>query len=297
MYKVFDICKVNGISSSCLSNFVTDVLCGGRPDAFKTLMPRKNARHFADDIFKCIFLNKKVWIFVTISLKFIPKSSINNEYMSIGLDNGLTPIRRPTIIWTNDSLICWSLYASLGLNKLRTTSNWKEGIMLWDGNDTYIRLIQKKIPQCTCSISHITQEQTYFWTMYCGNMGQVHCEICEISLFHHYHEDVIKWKHFPRYWLCAGNSPVTGEFTAQRPVTRSFDVFFDLRLIKWRSKHSWGWWFKTPSRPLWRHCNDDCHSTIWLSEYILFTTQWEHTKKLIVAGLSSIVIIYILLPT
>ena len=30
--------------------------------------------------------------------------------------------------------------------------------------------------------------------------------------------------------ICAGNSPVTGEFPAQRPVTRSFDVFFDLRL-------------------------------------------------------------------
>ena len=32
--------------------------------------------------------------------------------------------------------------------------------------------------------------------------------------------------------ICAGNSPVTGEFPAQRPVTRSFDVFFDLRLSK-----------------------------------------------------------------
>ena len=32
--------------------------------------------------------------------------------------------------------------------------------------------------------------------------------------------------------LCAGNSPVTGEFPSQRPVTRSFDVFFDLRLNK-----------------------------------------------------------------
>ena len=30
--------------------------------------------------------------------------------------------------------------------------------------------------------------------------------------------------------ICARNSPVTGEFSAQRPVTRSFDVFFDLRL-------------------------------------------------------------------
>ena len=55
--------------------------------------------------------------------------------------------------------------------------------------------------------------------------------------------------------LCAGNSPVTGEFPAKRPVTRSFDVFFDLRLNKRLSKQSWGWWFETLSRPLWRHRN------------------------------------------
>ena len=55
--------------------------------------------------------------------------------------------------------------------------------------------------------------------------------------------------------LCAGTSPVTGESPAQRPVTRSFDVFFDLRLNKRLSKQSWGWWFETPSRSLWRHCN------------------------------------------
>ena len=35
----------------------------------------------------------------------------------------------------------------------------------------------------------------------------------------------------------------------------SFDVFFDLRLIKWWSKQSWGWWFDKSSRPLWRLCN------------------------------------------
>ena len=37
--------------------------------------------------------------------------------------------------------------------------------------------------------------------------------------------------------LCAGNSPVTGELPTQRPVTRSFNVFFDLRLNKRLSKH------------------------------------------------------------
>ena len=56
--------------------------------------------------------------------------------------------------------------------------------------------------------------------------------------------------------ICAGNSPVPGEFPAQKPVTRSFDVFFDLHPNKRMSKHWWGWWFETPSCPLWCHCND-----------------------------------------
>ena len=55
--------------------------------------------------------------------------------------------------------------------------------------------------------------------------------------------------------ICAGNSPVSGEFPAQRPVTRSFDVFFDLRPNKRLSKPSRGWWFETLSNPLWRHRN------------------------------------------
>ena len=57
--------------------------------------------------------------------------------------------------------------------------------------------------------------------------------------------------------ICAGNSPVPGEFPAQRPVTRSLDVSFDLRLNKQLSKQSWGWWFETPSRPLWSHSNEN----------------------------------------
>ena len=55
--------------------------------------------------------------------------------------------------------------------------------------------------------------------------------------------------------ICAGNSPVPGEFPSQRPVTRSIDVFFDLRLNNRLSKQSCGWWFETLSRPLWRQCN------------------------------------------
>ena len=69
------------------------------------------------------------------------------------------------------------------------------------------------------------------------------------------HDDVIKWKHFPRYWPFVREFTGPGEFPAQRPVTRSLDVFFDLRLNKRLSKQSWGWWFETLPRPLWRHSN------------------------------------------
>ena len=72
--------------------------------------------------------------------------------------------------------------------------------------------------------------------------------------------------------LCAGNSPVTGEFPSQRPVTRSFDVFFDLHLNKRLSKQQRRRWLEMPSRSLWRHCNgyrdDHCVCAMfWKAKY------------------------------
>ena len=56
--------------------------CCSRGHPYKThlnsLRPRLNRRPFADDIFKCIFLNENVWISIKISLKFVPKGPINN---------------------------------------------------------------------------------------------------------------------------------------------------------------------------------------------------------------------------
>ena len=68
------------------------------------------------------------------------------------------------------------------------------------------------------------------------------------------------WRHqmetlSPLLAICTGNSPVTGEFPTRRPVTPSFDVFFDLRLNKRLGKQPWVWCFETPSCSLWRHCN------------------------------------------
>ena len=72
------------------------------------------------------------------------------------------------------------------------------------------------------------------------------------------------------------NSPVTGEFPAQRSVTRSFDVFFDLHLNKWWSKQSGGWWFETPSHPLWRHDNDQSAWGRWFLSCKLSPKKFAH---------------------
>ena len=89
------------------------------------------------------------------------------------------------------------------------------------------------------------------------------------------HEAISWWRHQMETFsallaLCAGNSPVYRELPAQRPVTRSFGVFFDLRLIKRLSKHSRGWWFETLSRPKWRHCN----VILILQDFVTWTSVW-----------------------
>ena len=86
------------------------------------------------------------------------------------------------------------------------------------------------------------------------------------------HDDVIKWKHILRYWPSVWNSPVTGEFPSQRPVTQSFDIFFDLRLNKQLSKQSWDWWFES-------HGTDYdviVMNTLWLTSIRQLSDQIQH---------------------
>ena len=51
---------------------------GKKAVKLNTLRPRQNGCHFPDDIFKCIFLNDNVWIWIKSSLKFVPRGLINN---------------------------------------------------------------------------------------------------------------------------------------------------------------------------------------------------------------------------
>ena len=77
--------------------------------AFNTLRTRHNS-NFPDDIFKCIFLNENVWISNMILLNFFPMGPIDKN-------TTLSPVRRQAIIWTNDGLGWWRIYASPGLNE------------------------------------------------------------------------------------------------------------------------------------------------------------------------------------
>ena len=80
------------------------------------------------------------------------------------------------------------------------------------------------------------------------------------------YDDAIKWKHFPRYWpFVRGirrspvNSPHKGQWRG--------GVMFSL-IYAWMNgwvKQSWGWWFETPSRSLWRHSNESTTTNMYIA--------------------------------
>ena len=82
---------------------------------------RKTADYYdtSNNIFKCIFLNENFWISNIISLKCFIYSGSNWQYGIIGSGNGLALNRRQAVIWTNDGLVYWRIYESLGPNGLK----------------------------------------------------------------------------------------------------------------------------------------------------------------------------------
>ena len=97
----------------------------------------------------------------------------------------------------------------------------------------------------------------------------IHCNVFCSYCYYSCAIGVLKWPYLIAWWrhqmeafsallaICAGNSPGTGEFPTQRPITRGFEVYFDRCPNKRLIKQSWGWWFETPPRPLRRHRNGD----------------------------------------
>ena len=72
-----------------------------------------------------------------------------------------------------------------------------------------------------------------------------------------YYDDVIKWKHFPRYWPFVRGihrPPVNSPHKGQWRGALMFSLICAW-INRWLSKQSWGWWFETLLRPLWCQCN------------------------------------------
>ena len=122
-------------------------------------------------------------------------------------------------------------------------------------------------------------------------------DIIKIFRKHLTHYFMAWWRHQMETFsallvICAGNSPVPGEFPTQRPVTRSFDAYFDLRPNKRLSKQSWDWCFETLSLPLWRHRNGQGVFLLqnrhpYPHHYLLpswsqFAPVWQHGKAWVV---------------
>ena len=93
------------------------------------------------------------------------------------------------------------------------------------------------------------------------------------------HDDVIKWKHFPRYWPFVGGihrSPVNSPHKGQWRGALMFSL-----ICAWKkrlSKQLWGWWFETPSSSLWRHWNV-YGGRAWL---FLYHYPWEWCEQVLV---------------
>ena len=109
----------------CTSIVQSMQMCSGGQDInhaipwmdFKHTEARQDGRHFADDIFKCIFLNENIWITIKISLKFVPKGPINNIPTLVQIMSWRQPGDKP--IWTNDGWLNYRrIYAALGFNEL-----------------------------------------------------------------------------------------------------------------------------------------------------------------------------------
>ena len=132
---------------------------------------------------------------------------------------------------------------------------------------------------------------SWSWFTWVTNVIQVH-DVCHRMAFYtptltswQFHDDVITWKHFPRYWPSVRGihrSPVNSPHKGQWRGALMFSLICALN--KRLSKQSWGWWFETPSRPFWRLCN------------INLRNPWRHDMEAFLKG-SSTIVNYVCLKT
>ena len=186
----------------------------------------------------------------------------------------LLPIRSHAIIWTNDGIL---LIGSLGTNPSEmlfgiqtfTFKKIKRKMLSAKWRPFCLRLNMLKNMPCR-RMTSFSWDRKHSLVMTCraifmcySNLSNI-CKICLIENWLLHTKRLFQdtwWRHQMEIFSailvpCEWNPQVTGGFPSQRPVKRSFDVLFDLRLNKQLSKQSRCWKFETPWRSLWRHSND-----------------------------------------
>ena len=152
-----------------------------------TLMPRQNGRHFADDIFKCIFLIENIWNSINISLRFVRKGRINNisalvQIMAWRLPGG-KPLSEPMMVYRR-------IYASLVLNELRAAkASWrciKKEVLFTAKGSIW------KNPHISCPFvwANIWTEWIYFNLSMDTEPDSLYPVKCEVKLLHSYSSTV-----------------------------------------------------------------------------------------------------------
>ena len=99
-----------------------------RDSDLNTLRLKQNVHDSANDSFKCIFLNENVWIWIKMSLKFVPKGSVNNISALVQI----MAWHQPGDKSLSESMILnyQCIYASLGLNELKRRQEWDQLIFI-----------------------------------------------------------------------------------------------------------------------------------------------------------------------
>ena len=143
----------------------------------------------------------------------------------IASDNGLSPGRRQTIIWTNAGILLIGLLGT-------SFSEISNEIQTFSFKKMHLKMSSAKWRPFCVGLNVL---KAFRWVQVCKIVAQVVLKRHESSPWH---DDVIKWKHFPRYWPFVRGIHRSLGWILQRPVTRIFDVLFDLLLNKRLSKQS-----------------------------------------------------------
>ena len=145
-----------------------------------TLRPRQNGRHFADDIFKYIFLNENVWIPIKSSLKSVPKGRINN-----------IPALVPIMAWRRpgDKPLSEPLMVSLLTHICVTRPQWVKlrNKLPWNLNEDKSNFFKNTFESVACEMSTICSDVRaggctvdvvlcWWWLWFTGYATSLHCQ-------------------------------------------------------------------------------------------------------------------------